>query len=320
MAHILVAGKIHEEGLKVLRAASAHSFELVPEVTAEAYAPRLPDADALLIRTQPLTAQLIAAAPRLQIVSRHGVGYDAVDVAALNARRIPLCIVGDVNSRAVAEHTLMLMLAAARRTVAHDTAVREGNWNERNKFDACELDGKSLLLLGFGRIGRRVAQLAQAFGMTVLAHDPHVPASAIEAAGCDPAPVLAEALARADFVSLHLPATSAPVIGAPELALMKPTAILVNAARGELIDESALDAALRARRLRHAALDVLRQEPPPASHPLLSNPRSTISPHNAGLTDECAARMAIASAENILAHFAGKLDRKLVVNDAALTA
>ena len=184
----------------------------------------MPEADALLLRTQPLTADLVAASPRLTIVSRHGVGYDAVDVQALNARTIPLAIVGDVNSRAVAEHTLMLMLSCARRVAAHDKASRNGQWNVRNRFETVELDGKILLLLGFGRIGRRVAQLAQAFGMTVHAFDPYVSADAMSALGVTSEPTIAAALPKADYVSLHLPlAPGGAVIGAAELALMKPT-------------------------------------------------------------------------------------------------
>ena len=240
-------------------------------------------------------------------------------MAALNARNIPLCIVGDVNSRAVAEHTLMLMLAAARRTVVHDAAARNGNWNERNTFNATELDAKSLLVLGFGRIGRRVAALAQAFGMTVLAYDPYVEHAAMNALGCQKTDSIELGLSAADFVSLHLPASKSPVIGAAQLALMKPTAILVNAARGELVDEMALDAALRAGRLRHAALDVLLVEPPRAGQRLLSNSRVTISPHNAGLTDECAARMAVAAVRNIPDYFSGRLDTRLVVNANNIT-
>ncbi|MBI2718401.1 MAG: hydroxyacid dehydrogenase [Rhizobiales bacterium] len=319
MPHILVAGKIHDAGLAVLKQAPGITFDLVDEITAESYLPLLPRADALLIRTQPVTAAGIATAPRLRIVSRHGVGYDAVDVAALNSRRIPLCIVGDVNSRAVAEHTLMLMLAAARRTVAHDAASRNGNWKVRNGFETTELDGKTLLILGFGRIGRRVAQLAQAFGMTVLAHDPFIGASAMGVEGVRAIADIGTVLGQIDFLTLHVPLSpKGAVIGAGELAAMKPSAIVVNAARGGLIDETALDLALRQRKLAAAALDVLVDEPPGLDHPLLANPYVTISPHSAGLTAECAARMAISSAQNILDHFAGKLDRRLVVNAAAI--
>lgn len=314
MPHILVAGKIHEAGVALLKAAPGVSFDLVEEISTESYAPLVGKADAILIRTQPMPAPVIAAAPRLKIVSRHGVGYDAIDVAALNARGIPLAVVGDVNSRAVAEHTLMLMLAAARRTVAHDAAARSGNWQVRNRFEAIELDGKTLLILGFGRIGRRVAELARAFGMRIIAHDPFV--AAADMAKADAAAVsVDDGLQQADVVSLHVPlAPGGPAIGARELGLMKPSAIIVNAARGGLIDEAALNAALRDGRLAGAALDVLEEEPPRPDHPLLTNPRVTISPHSAGLTQECAARMAVAAVQNILDHFAGRLDPKLVVN------
>lgn len=311
MPHILIAGKIHDDGLAVLRNAPGVSFDLVPEVTVEAYRPHVHKAEAILIRTQPLTAEIIAEAPNLKIVSRHGVGFDTVDGAALAKRNIPLCIVGDVNSRAVAEHTLMLMLAASRRIVAHDSAVRSGNWNERNTFNSGELDGKTLLVVGLGRIGRRVAELARAFGMAIIAYDPFVPS----APGITMVQNLDDALAQADVVSLHMPASKdGPLIGYARLAKMKAGSILVNAARGELVDEQALVQALDSGHLRHAAIDVLREEPPRPGHPLLGHPRVTISPHNAGLTTECAARMAVSSAQNILDFFAGKLDPKLVVN------
>jgi D-3-phosphoglycerate dehydrogenase len=315
MPHVLVAGRLHAAGLARLEAAAGVTVRLIDEISTSSFAPFVGEADAILLRTQPLPAAVIAGAGRLRIVSRHGVGYDAVDVAALNARRIPLAIVGDVNSRAVAEHTLMLMLSVARRTTSHDRASRSGDWNVRNRFETVELDGKTLLLLGFGRIGRRVADLARAFGMMVLAHDPFVAPDAMAKAGVSPAPDLMAALERADCVSLHMPARSAgALIGETELAAMKPSAILVNAARGGLVDEAALDAALRAGRLYGAGLDVLALEPPVPHHPLLSNERVTVSPHSAGLTAECAARMAVASVQNILDYFAGRLDPALVVN------
>lgn len=319
MPHILVAGRLHRAGVETLEAATGFTFRLIDEISTESFAPFVGEADAVVLRTQPMPGSVIAAAPLLRIVSRHGVGYDAVDVAALNARGIALSVVGDVNSRAVAEHTLMLMLAAARKTVAHDRASRAGEWNVRNRFETTELDGKTLLLLGFGRIGRRVAQLAQAFGMTVAALDPFVTAAEMAEAGVTAAGDRDAALAQADYVSLHLPGSpGAAAIGARELGLMKPSAILVNAARGGLIDESALDAALRGGVIAGAALDVLSQEPPALDHPLLQNERVTISPHSAGLTAECAARMAVASAQNVIDFFAGRLDRKLVVNAAAI--
>jgi D-3-phosphoglycerate dehydrogenase len=318
MPHILVAGKLHPAGVERLKQAQGFTFTLVEEVSVESYLPHLAEAEAVVIRTQPMTAETIASAPRLKIVSRHGVGYDSVDVKALTSRGIPLCIVGDVNSRAVAEHTLMLMLAVARRAAAHDAASRNGNWNVRNRFETVELDGKTLLLVGYGRIGRRVGELARAFGMAVMAHDPFVNQDILSKHGVRPADDLLKALGEADYVSLHMPGqASGAVIFEEELRAMKPSAILINAARGGLVDEQALDRALREGRLFGAGLDVLKDEPPAPDHPLLSNDRVLISPHTAGLTSECAARMAVASVQNVIDHFAGRLDPALVVNASA---
>ena len=319
MAHILVAGKLHPAGIERLKAAQGMTFTLVDEISLESYLPHVGEADAIVLRTQPMTAEVVAAAPQLKIVSRHGVGYDAVDVKALSARHIPLAIVGDVNSRAVAEHTLMLMLAVARKAAQHDAAIHRGEWNVRNRFETVELDGKSLLLVGFGRIGRRVAELARAFGMTVAAYDPFVKPDAMAKHGVRPAADLVKALADADYVSLHMPgSTAGAVIFEEEINAMKPGAILINAARGGLVDEVLLDRALREGRLGGAGLDVLATEPPAPDHPLLSNERVLLSPHAAGLTAECAARMAVASVQNVLDHFAGRLDPALVVNAAEI--
>lgn len=321
MPRILVAGKIHADGLAVLSSAPGVTVDYVEEVSAASYKPFLAAADALLIRTQPLSAAFVADARNLKIVSRHGVGYDSVDVAALNGRGIPLAVVGDVNSRAVAEHAAMLMLSAARRAVLFDRKMRQGDWNYRNSLDADELDGGTLLVVGFGRIGRRLAQIAAALGMTVLAYDKFQGADQIAAAGATPVDDLLDGLSRADVVSLHVPKSGAePLIGAAELAVMKRSAILVNTARGGLIDEKALLAALDEGRLAAAGLDVLDSEPPANNDPMLACDRVVLSPHNAGLTEACARRMAISAAENIIDFFKGTLDPTLVVNRSEIAA
>jgi D-3-phosphoglycerate dehydrogenase len=314
MVRVLVAGKVHPDGLALLKRPDVQ-LDYVEEVSAASYRPYLKDAEALLIRTQPLSGEFIAEAPNLKIVSRHGVGYDAVDVKTLNSRGIPLTVVGDVNSRAVAEHAVMLMLAAARRTVLFDRKTRSGEWNYRNSLDMDELDGRSLLVVGFGRIGRRVAQIGAALGMDVSAHDRFQSDDAIEEQGVRVVGELADGLREADVVSLHLPKVGdQPLIGRDELALMKRSAILINTARGGLIDEQALADALNGGLLAAAGLDVFNDEPPAADNPLLGCERAILSPHNAGLTVDCARRMAIVAAQNILDHFAGRLDTSLIVN------
>ncbi|PAU74112.1 MULTISPECIES: hydroxyacid dehydrogenase [Halomonas] len=315
MPHILVAGRIHDAGVERLRNAPGVTFDLIEEVSTESYAPLLDKADGLLIRTQPMTAGEVELGKNLKVVSRHGVGYDSVDVKALNERGIPLAIVGDVNSCSVAEHTLMMMLAVAKQALHHDTGVRSGDWGCRNAFSAVELAGRTLLLLGFGRIGQGVAKLALPFGMHVAVYDPFQSDDFIREQGCTPVASIDTSLPDADFLSVHMPLKDGkPLIGQPELARMKASAIIVNTARGGIIDERALSDALHAGRLGGAGLDVLVDEPPAVGDPLLDCPRLLLSPHVAGLTQEAAMRMSVAAVENILNCFSGDLDPALVVN------
>lgn len=321
MTHVLVAGAIHHSGIARLRAASDITLDVVDAASLESHVALLEQADAVLLRAQPMPARVITRAPRLRMVSRHGVGYDSIDLAALNDRGIALAVVGDVNSRSVAEHTVMLMLALAKRVRAYDKATREGNWQFRDSRQAVDLDAKTLLVIGFGRIGRLVAALAAAFQMRIVVHDPFVDSSVVRDAGAIPAPDLGAALEQADFVSLHVPRTTGTTtLGATELARMKPSALLINAARGGLVDENALDLALRAGRLAGAGLDVLDAEPPRRDHPLLTNERVLITPHAAALTEECSMRMSLAAAQNILDYFAGTLDPALVVNQDQISS
>lgn len=313
MPHILVAGRIHSSGIALLRAQPDLSFDYVEAVTEESYLPLIGQADALVIRTQPLSAATVARAPRLRIVSRHGVGYDSVDLASLEARGIALAIVGDVNSVSVAEHAMMLMLAASKRAVQADRAVRAGAWDWRDGLTGGELWRKRLLIVGYGRSGRHLARMAQGFRMEVRAHDPLVarhgwPEDAVPAMAD-----LSEALAWADCVSVHAPKSDKPIIGAAELARLKPSAIVVNTSRGGVIDEAALVAALKGGGIAAAGLDVFEAEPPAPDNPLLAVETLVLSPHVAGLTAESAERMAVASVQNVLDFFAGRLDPALAV-------
>lgn len=319
MPHVLVAGKIHPSGVAMLQSAPGITFEMVEEVSEPSYAPLIDRADALLIRTQPMGAATIARADRLQMVSRHGVGFDAVDVAALNARDIPLAVVGDVNTVAVAEHAMMMLLAATKRVLRADRAVRDpGQWGWRNRLEAGEIGGKTLLLLGYGRIGRNVAQLAMAFGVKVIAHDPW-----LQSQGWPDGPVrpveLTEGLAQADLISVHMPRADRPALGAEELAHVKQGAVLVNTSRGGIVDEFALAEALARGQIGAAGLDVFDDEPPAASHPLLAFDQVLLSPHIGGLTAEGGERLATHSVQNILDHFAGCLNPNLIVNRAAIS-
>jgi D-3-phosphoglycerate dehydrogenase len=271
-------------------------------------------ADGLVIRTQPLSAATIADAARLKIVSRHGVGYDSVDVAALNKRRIPLCVVGDVNSLSVAEHAMMLILACAKQAIRADRSVRTGPWGWRNRLEAREITGKNLLIVGFGRSGRHLARMAEGFGMEIRAFDPFLSASGWPETIVSPVAELADGLAWADVVSVNVPKSGRPILGAEEFAHLKPGAIVVNTARGGIVDETALASALAGGRVAAAGLDVFDDEPPAKDHPLLAFDQVLLSPHIAGLTRQAAERMAAASVQNVIDFFAGRLDPDLIVN------
>lgn len=320
MPHILVAGKLHPSGITLLRSAAGVTFDYVEEISEASYAPLIAAADGLIIRTQPLSAATVAHAGRLKIVSRHGVGYDAVDLASLNSKGIALSIVGDVNSISVAEHAMMLMLACAKQLLRADRSVRDAGWAWRNRLEATELFGKRLLIMGFGRTGRQLAKLAAVFGMEVRAFDPYLQSLGWPEGAVACVSDLRAGLGWADAVSVHVPRGERPAIGAEELALMKPSAILVNTARGGVVDEAALLGALRTGRISAAGLDVFDDEPPLADHPLFGLDQVILTPHIAGLTAECAERMAISSVQNVLDFFSGAIDPALVVNREHLNA
>ncbi|HQU69493.1 MAG TPA: hydroxyacid dehydrogenase [Albidovulum sp.] len=317
MTHLLVAGKLHPVGEALLRDLPARgvTVDYVEDISEPSYAPLIGKADALVIRTQPLSAATIAAAGKLKVVSRHGVGYDAVDVAALNARGIGLTIVGDVNSISVAEHAMMQLLAAAKRVLRADHAVRDpAQWGWRNRLEQREISGKRLLIIGYGRIGRHLARMAEGFRMEARAHDPFLERAGWPAGNVAPVTDLNEGLAWADCISIHVPRGDRPTLGPEEFARMKPGVILANTARGGVVSEAALSEALASGKVGAAGIDVFDAEPPDGLCPLTAFDNVILSPHIAGITNECAERMAIDSVENALAYLDGTVDPGLVVN------
>ncbi|MCB1546456.1 MAG: hydroxyacid dehydrogenase [Hyphomicrobiaceae bacterium] len=256
------------------------------------------------------------AAQGLQVIARTGVGYDAIDVPALSKRRIPLMVVGTANSPSVAEQAMFMMLQLVKRGAELDALCKGGNWAQRLTYLPGDLFEKIVLIIGFGRIGTRTAKRCQAMDMRVLVHDPYVPAATISAAGCEPVTDLDAAVAQADFITLHCPKTqeTTGLFDTARIARMKKTAFLVNTARGGLVDEAALHAALTSGVIAGAGLDVLDREPPDPANPLLKLPNVIISPHIAGVTKEAAARMAVQAVRNVLSVFDGAPVRDNVVN------
>jgi len=280
----------------------------------------LGDAVGIALSATPFTAAELDAAPKLEVVARVGVGYDAVEVPALTRRRVPLFVSGTANSVSVAEKAMFLMLTLAKRGAMMDALVREGRWWDKFKDVPVDLWQKTVLVVGFGRIGTRTAKRCLGMEMKVVVYDPYVSADAIRAAGCEPASDLDAALARADFVTIHCPKTKETVglINAARLRRMKPTAILVNTARGGIIDEPALEAALKTGQIAGAGIDVFAKEPAAVDHPLLKLPNVVVAPHVAGVTVESRDRMAITTVQNILSKLDGKPIRETVINKGVL--
>jgi D-3-phosphoglycerate dehydrogenase len=262
----------------------------------------------------------LEASRDMKVVTRIGVGYDAVDVPALSRRKVPLMVAGTANSPSVAEQALFMMLTLAKRAVEMHSLVKDNKWAARLGMLPYDLFGKTVLIVGFGRIGTRTAKRCLAMEMNVQIYDPYKTAAEIKAAGCDPVTDLDAALPKADFVSIHCPKTPETVgmFNAIRLKRMKATAYLINTARGGIVDEPALYDALVSGKLAGAGLDVFEQEPPPSGHSLFELPNVIMAPHVAGVTREAVDRMSEQTARNILSALDGEPIRQNVINQDVL--
>ena len=258
------------------------------------------------------------AAGGMQVVARVGVGYDAIDIPGMTSAKVPVMIAGTANSPSVAEHAMSFMLTLARKGPELSALVKEGRWGDRLKpaMVSNDMFEKTVLIIGFGRIGTRTAKRCLAMEMQVLVYDPYLKAETIKAAGCEPVTSLDDALPRADFVTVHCPKTSETVgmFGAKQFKAMKRTAYLVSTARGGIIDEKALHAALTDGTLPAAALDVFDREPPDPANPLFKLPNLIASPHIAGVTAEAMERMSAEAARNVLSVFDGTPRKENAIN------
>jgi D-3-phosphoglycerate dehydrogenase len=303
---ILIADPLEASGLDILRAAGA-DVTVLAAADRDRLAERVADADALVVRSATrVTRELLAAAPRLRVVGRAGIGVDNVDVPAATERGVLVVNAPTANVLSATEHTFAMLLSLARRVPAADASMKRGEW-DRKSFLGVELQGKTLGVVGFGRIGQRVAARARGFEMSVLAYDPFLEPSVARRLEVEQAP-LDELLARADVVTLHTPLTpeTRNLLDAPRIAKLKRGALVVNCGRGGTLDEAALLAALESGAVGGAALDVFEQEPTPR-HELVRHPRVVASPHIGAQTVEAQERIAIETARMVLAALDGSL-------------
>ncbi|HOM24759.1 MAG TPA: hydroxyacid dehydrogenase [Thermosynergistes sp.] len=300
---VMVVQKVHEAGLNIL--SEVADVVIASDPTPERLINEVKDVDGILVRSTPITKEILEASPKLKVVGRHGVGVDNVDVKAATELGIAVVYAPGSNTIAVAEHTAMLMLAIAKNVFEADKALRiEHNFNSRFSIKSLELCEKTLGLVGIGKIGRAVANICiHGLGMHVIAYDPYVTEAML-----DPdLPIklvqsLDDLLKEADVVSLHAPATpeNYRMMGEREFGLMKDGAIFISAARGSLVDEGALYRALKSGKLAGAGLDVFDPEPPLPTNPLFSLSNVIVTPHMAAHTGEALMRMATMSAEGIV--------------------
>jgi D-3-phosphoglycerate dehydrogenase len=304
---VLIPQDVAEEGKRYLRE-RGYVIRMGSGIAADTLKKEVEECDAILVRTAPLTADVLRAAKKLRVIAKHGIGVDNIDVAAATERGIYVTYAPLSNAATVAEHTLGLMIALAKNLVRCDKACRSGDFTTRHTLPGMDLEGKTLGLIGLGRIGSMVAKKAAlGLDMKVIGYDPHVAPEKV-AAPVERTADREQVFRIADFISLHVPATpeTKKIVGKREFALMKPTAYLINASRGEVVDEAALVEALQRNEIAGAGLDVFEQEPPSADNPLFRLESVIVTPHNAALTREATTRMALHAAIGIDEVLSGK--------------
>jgi D-3-phosphoglycerate dehydrogenase len=319
---IAVMGSVHLDGWEILKKANLKPFEII-NFDEKNIIEELKDVDGILLRTSKLTSSILSKINNLKIVSRHGVGYDNVDLEYLNINKIALGITGTSNAVSVAEHVLTCFLYLAKNIHLSDKLTKSGKFRDKASLpDFFELYGKNVLICGFGRIGKAVAKRCLGFDAKVYVFDPFVKNQEIESLGCitinkD------DGIKLADYITIHLPLNEKTknFISYNEFEIMKNSAVIVNTARGGIINEKSLVNALEKKIIRGAGLDVFETEPPSHDNLIFKLPNVILSPHNAALTLECRKRMAKEAANNIINFLSKSKDLNInnIINRSVLS-
>ncbi len=316
MKKILIIQPIHQEGIKLLQNNSEYEFEVVENIEINFLKNKIKNCDGVSIRTAKLSGDIIEAANNLKIISRHGVGYDNIDLKVSKQKNITLAITATANAVAVAEHVMFMILNISKRGNMYDDTVKSGKFNERNKLPkTVELWNKNILIAGFGRIGQALIKRCLGFEMNVFVYDPYVSKEFIEKEGGTKVEDLSEASKDMDAISLHIPLNNETknIVNYELLKSMKKNCIIINAARGGIVNEVDLDRALNEDLIFGAGLDVFETEPPIENNPLLQNKKAFLSPHTAAFTEECMTRMGKETVQNIFDFFDGNLENSKIV-------
>jgi D-3-phosphoglycerate dehydrogenase len=316
MYKIAVIEEVHKDGLDLLENHPNYEYELITDVSEENLIKKLPLFDACTLRVTNLNSKILKHCKKLKAISRHGVGIDNVDLKYIKENNITLLITATANAVAVAEHVMTMILSISKEVKLYDKEVRLGNFKNNSKdIKTIELLNKCILIAGFGRIGRNLIKKCLAFDMDVLVYDPYVDKEIIEDLGGVKLENFDHALSKADFLSIHMPLTKETknLINSTNLKKMKKNSIIVNTARGGIINETDLDKALKEKIIFGAALDVFEKEPIDKNNSLLKNNRVLLSPHSATFTDECTSRMGMQTAQNLIDFFENNIDKSMIV-------
>ena len=314
---ILVVQGLHEQGLQMLKNRTDIEFNVLMSDDENEILEAAKDVNGITVRTAKISSRIIEAANKLQVVSRHGVGYDSIDLVSLNNKKIPLTIAAHSNMISVAEQAMFFLLALSKNVFYYDDFTRKGDWTNRWDVKAWDLAQKNILVIGFGRIGSNFVKRALAFDMNVYVYDPYVEKEKVKISGAIPVDNISENLQKMDAVTLHCPKNgeTTDLFTKKEFDLMKKSSFVINCARGGILNEEDLHEALTNKKIAGAGLDVFDVEPTPSSNPLFKLNNVILSPHIAGVTIESTVRMATETVQNVLDVLDDKINQSVVVNN-----
>ena len=314
---VLVVQGLHEQGLEMLKNRTDIEFNVLMSDDENKILEAAKDVNGITVRTAKISSKIIEAANKLQVVSRHGVGYDSIDLVSLNNKKIPLTIAAHSNMISVSEQAMFFLLALSKNVFYYDDFTRKGDWTNRWDVKAWDLAQKNILVIGFGRIGSNFVKRALAFDMNVYVYDPYVEKEKVKISGAIPVDNISENLSKMDAVTLHCPKNdeTTDLFTKQEFDLMKKSSFIINCARGGILNEEDLYEALINKKIAGAGLDVFDVEPTPSSNPLFKLNNVILSPHIAGVTVESTVRMATETVQNVLDVLDDKINQSVVVNN-----
>ena len=316
MKKIAIIEEIHKEGLKLFDNDPNFSYEIITDTNEDNLIRVLPNFDGCSLRVSKLTSKIMSFCKNLKIISRHGVGYDNIDLDYIKKNNITLTITATANATAVSEHVMYMMLVLSKAKLVYDNEVRTGAFKKNMKtIKTFELMGKEMLIAGFGRIGKSLIKKCLGFDMKINVYDPFLDTKTISDYGGTKVNSIEEAVKKSDFISIHMPLNDKTknLINKDLIKKMKKNCIIINTARGGIINEPDLNRALNENLIFGAGLDVFEKEPPNKDNLLLKNKKIIMSPHTSALTDECKIRMSKETVKNIIDFFNDKLDNSVIV-------